>query len=68
MHNQRVEGGAGFGLENTGNGVAITGVCTKAVDGLGRECDKPAVTQDFGGAIDACILGIQHLGCYIFHV
>ena len=53
MHDQGIEQGTALGGEDRGHGFAIGGVGTKAVNGFGREGDKPALLEDarrFGNA------------------
>ena len=40
MNNQRVEVGPLFSVKNTGDGIIIGGVSTKAIDGLRRKSDE----------------------------
>ena len=60
MNDQRIIGRAALGSKNGENRFTVQRVCAKAVDGFGRECDKPAAFQDIRSkGICICARGEQ---------
>ena len=55
MADERIEGGALFGGENTGDGVRVTGVRAKAVDGFRGKRHKAAVTKGSGSCFQGTV-------------
>ena len=56
MHDQRIEFGAAFGGEYTGNRGIIGGVGAQAVNRFGRERDKATTPQNFRGGGDGILI------------
>jgi len=67
MHNQGIEQRTALGGEDRGHRLAIGGVGAQAVNGLGREGDKPALAQNTGGFGNAFGVGNRGFGLKIDH-
>ena len=57
VHDERVEARATLGFEHRGDGAVVGRVGAQAVNGLGREGDKPAGADRPGGFLDSRLEG-----------
>ena len=62
MDNERIAGRTPFNLVDPLHGLCIEGVCGEAVNGFGRQRDKPASLDQLRGARDSGMVGCQSLG------
>ena len=62
MGDQRIEGRPALGLVEAGDRGRIGGIGAEAIDGLGRERDQPALSQDTRRRRHGGLAGGQNLG------